>query len=522
MKLLLVDDEAHVREGIRLILDAEKFGIDRILEAENGLEAIRILEKEHPEIMILDMQMPTMDGVELIAQLKKRNIAVQVIVVSGYSDFNYTRAAILAHGVDYLLKPFKKDELENAVINAINAAKGADRSSEASKGEGSGDGRVFFEKSILQWIRGEIGGQNEIIASFGQFGASCDQVMISAILPQNAQKVTNDLYKNDGEAFLYVVRNIFNDIMASYRAKEIFFLDRHQYIAMVSYGGSDGETSEYLNKIRQFQRMLKKEIALATLSSDEVITGKIGELPQITKKAIGSTLSCNVLKDGERIKSNTSIPRLMDMEFLLYSAIKEGNHEFLYKLFAEYKQKLVDRGYLTLGELQICTAEANLLYAKLVNENMQIANSKRHSSLISPWISDVDLWCEKLVQLFGSIIDQHTAHIDIAQKVREYISMYYSDNITLLLLSKKFFLSPQYISKTYKEKYGSTIMNDLTTIRIEKAIELVGNSNMTLSEIALSTGYDDENYFSKVFKRRVGYSPQIYRKKGKIQKNNFM
>jgi two-component system response regulator YesN len=119
MKVLLVDDERHVQEAIHILLDWPKYGVSEVLYADNGKEALDILMHDNITIMFCDMRMPVMDGVQLLEEVRKRNMSVRVIAVSGYDDFQYTRATLLANGVDYVLKPFTRKSLEEAIELAL-------------------------------------------------------------------------------------------------------------------------------------------------------------------------------------------------------------------------------------------------------------------------------------------------------------------------------------------------------------------------------------------------------------------
>lgn len=121
MKALIVDDEKHVRDAIRMLVDWEKYGIEEIYEAPEGETAIRIIEAEKPEIIFTDMRMPLVDGVELMEWIHRRFPQAKTIVVSGHDDFEYVRHTVKYGGMDYLLKPIDADELEEALAKAVQS-----------------------------------------------------------------------------------------------------------------------------------------------------------------------------------------------------------------------------------------------------------------------------------------------------------------------------------------------------------------------------------------------------------------
>lgn len=119
MKAIIVDDEKHVREGLLLLAEWEKVGIETILEASDGNEAMQLISEHQPEIIFTDMRMPRCDGVELLKWIHNSNLQVKTIVVSGHGDFQYTKKAITYGGFDYLLKPINPSEMNETLIRAV-------------------------------------------------------------------------------------------------------------------------------------------------------------------------------------------------------------------------------------------------------------------------------------------------------------------------------------------------------------------------------------------------------------------
>lgn len=120
MKLLIVDDEVWSRQLIKKIVDWNTYGINEILEASNGEEAITIFKENNIALTITDMRMPVIDGAELLRYIREEDILTEVIVMSGYEDYKYLHEALKTKAVDYLLKPVVKEELINAINNAID------------------------------------------------------------------------------------------------------------------------------------------------------------------------------------------------------------------------------------------------------------------------------------------------------------------------------------------------------------------------------------------------------------------
>lgn len=133
MKVLIVDDEEHVRDAIEYLIEWDKFGVTERYTAGSVAEARKLIDQHKPQILFCDIKMPEQNGIHLIEQVKQSGENIQTIVISGYDDFEYMRAVIQAKAVDYLLKPIRKEEVENALEQAIANWKDAELADELRK-----------------------------------------------------------------------------------------------------------------------------------------------------------------------------------------------------------------------------------------------------------------------------------------------------------------------------------------------------------------------------------------------------
>lgn len=152
MKAIIIDDEHMVREAIHILGHWSSLGIDNIFEASNAMEALDIIQKEKPEIIITDMKMPMMSGKDLLMELDKRDLHPQIIVVSGFSDFDFTHQAIRSCVVDYILKPIDEQELNDALSRAAAEIE-TEKCSELSGAAEEADMQKSTAAMVEQYIR---------------------------------------------------------------------------------------------------------------------------------------------------------------------------------------------------------------------------------------------------------------------------------------------------------------------------------------------------------------------------------
>ncbi|WP_026583272.1 response regulator transcription factor [Bacillus sp. J33] len=145
MKAIIVDDEKHVREGLMLLADWNRYGINTIMEAADGNEAVKLITEHRPEIIFTDMRMPKRDGISLLKWIHSSDISSKTIVVSGYDDFEYMRNAICYKSFDYILKPIDPEILNETLERAVTEW---NRQSFPEKDQQNHNG----EKNVIQQI----------------------------------------------------------------------------------------------------------------------------------------------------------------------------------------------------------------------------------------------------------------------------------------------------------------------------------------------------------------------------------
>ncbi|WP_239614682.1 response regulator [Cohnella mopanensis] len=515
MKILIVDDEQHVREGIELSISTEKFGITDIFMAENGIEALELIKVHKPAVVFCDMKMPMMNGIELLQQIREIHSNTQVIVISGYSDFEYTRATIKANGVDYILKPFHRKELEEALQKAVNAWNDLEsiKQSETERGHLIRKADALLdEKKLASFVRGESLLTDAVRRIFNKLGLPEQALSISVILPRKRMDIVGSRFEMDEELFFFAVDNIAQDAIGDCTGY-LCRLDEYQWLMILSDGAASRKGIDLSMQLERVRRAWKQTLGLEVLIGQCARACDLAGLGQAVGEAKQELLGCDVLpgKSKASTASPQEVPPFMNQQFLLQKAIETRNKRFVLDIIGKYAEGLRQQGKLTLKELQICSLEANLLLSRLTAKHSGMSPTP-HLAL---WISDLEEWEKMLLQQFWIVLEATNTAFHGSQEIetiRDYLTRYFHEDISFATLSEKFHLSPQYISKRFKETYNTTIISYLTELKIEKAKALLSNTNSAVSQIANQLGYVDENYFSKVFKKQTGMSPLHFRK----------
>lgn len=524
MNVLIVDDEEHVREGIDLSVDWERFGITERHMAENGMEALEKLKYCQPAVLFCDMKMPMMGGIELLEKIREEGMDTQIIVISGYSDFDYTRATIKANGVDYILKPFRRKDIEDALQKAIQAWREKSGMKQADAEQSylmrKAD-EVVGDKKLAAYFRGEAPFTSSIRQIAEKRGLAGKPLKTALILPKNRMEILSDRFMMDDELFTFAVDNIARYTLGGHMVNELVRLDEYQWLLVMdseAMGPGEADHKFYLERLkRAWQQTIRLDVQIGVSAK----RAQLEHIHTVIGEARARLLNSDVLNDGDNpaVTSISELPQLMNEQFLIKKAIESGNKPFVTELLQKHVRTIRQFGTLQLKELQVYTMEANLLLSRW-SQLTSIPQGTAQSTFMPLWISDLDEWERMIVSQVHLLIDNMT-HLSSSgssiEEIKAYLDSHFYEDISLARLAEQFHFSPQYISKKFKETYHKTLITYLTDLKMERAKALLSGTVLPVAEIANQLGYEDENYFSKVFKKHVGMSPFPYRKKNEIK-----
>lgn len=516
MKVLIVDDEEHVREGVELAIDWAAFGIGDVLTAEDGAQALEVVRREDPEIIICDMSMPGMDGPRFLELLRKEGWNAKVIVLSGHQEFRYARATLLASGVDYLLKPFKIDDLEQAVSKAAEAVR---QSRQLQTEDIRKNYRLKEADSLLNENRIAASLQYEPVQEESLRQLLLDVGLTAApffplvFLPMNAQAVIDQYYIGDESLFHFSVKNVLRDIVA--HVGPYYSFSYEAFFVVLLQAELDTAGLEFYRK--RIGAAWDQTLKLRTISAASHRPITASQLGSELKTAKADILNANVFDPAQSPTSMQPGPYLsvIDLEVLVLEAIRHRDKAQLQQVIRQFANELRKKPYVPVKELQHYSVEVNLLL-------MRILRQIREQYPVEPmplWISDLREWERACLSLFEGMVDtinEDASTIQTISAVRNYVLDHLDEDLTLPKLAEKFHFSPQYLSKRFKEMYHVTVIHFLTQARMEKAANLLKHTELPIQEIAAAAGYADDNYFGKVFRKHYGIAPTQFRKTHKL------
>ncbi|GMK42604.1 hypothetical protein PCCS19_56640 [Paenibacillus sp. CCS19] len=504
-KLLIVDDEQIEREGLQAILQ-KGFPDLEIRQARNGMMAIEIAEQYQPELVLMDIKMPGMSGIEAIEHLSTDYPDMKFIMVTAYDTFEYARKAIKLGVKDYLLKPSKASEIVATVGKAL-----AQIAEDRRQAETSLLHRDTLQK-VLPIVETDIVTQllfdhvhevhlDELVGLLG-VGSDNDKFAMTVLLPPGSEShysVIKDKVrsmKNGWVGALYgrqIPIIAFRDPSQSFRAqagaiaRELLAAAKAD--AAAGWFVGIGNVCESLDQIRQ--------------SYQEALVASMDTSVPVKFRFFADTPVLGVTSEGYPAKQ---------LEKQLFELIRLGQWEQVHAEVTEFIRRYEHEG---ADLLQAQQRVLELLW--LASRALLELGVEMDTPLFSFQSQDYrQLRAESalLLDRMRQSLAEHQDHIspDTIQRIKQFIMDNSHKDISLDTIGKRVGLSPFYISKMFKEQLGVNYIDFLTECRIEKAKRLMGNPEWSLKKITYEVGYHDPNYFSKVFKKMCDVSPTEYRK----------
>ncbi|MFG6117938.1 response regulator [Thalassobacillus sp. B23F22_16] len=518
LRLMAVDDEWIEREGLKKIIANECPGADVVAEAANGRQAIETALEAEPDIILMDIKMPGIDGVEAVTEIKKNLPNTRFIMVSAFDTFEYAKNVMQQGVKEYLLKPSRKQEVVAAVRRVEREI--VEESRQVAE-------KQYLERQFnkaLKFMQSEWA-----LSMLVDHMQDLDLTEWSELLDINITcgyaMVIDFRQANDRDkSFAWVkeyIRNHSKDVQLFSPNHEeklpVFFLSDQ-------LTGTD--KSEFLSYVLPFVRNLLHQFEKQTGIRMHVGIGT----PYASTDEMNRSYH-EALHALEHIKSSDQVTYLFadknnhhqspevyafKREKELLDAVKNGD---ISTALEQYSLYLKDQQVDGLGILTAKMNELFIIVTRMMNDMGIQAERFDHFSHFHSY-SELE---EKCVHELRRMVEKVNTWRAVHAKGKlgsamDYMKEKYANPLTLEEVAAHVDLSPYYLSKLFKEKKGVTFIEYLTGIRVGKAKELMNDPVHSLKEICFKVGYKDPNYFSRVFKKKVGRSPNQYRKQAQFKK----
>ena len=501
LNLLIVEDEQVIRNGLEKHVPWQELGIDRVFTAENAECGLRICQDYRPDIVVSDINMPGMNGVELCKCIREKFPQCQIIFISGYSDKEYLKAAITLGAVSYVEKPIDIKELSGAVKQAVERVRQSSRQNET------------VLHALLQPAPGEK-------MELQLYGAE-RQLERDAVFQIFLLKRKEIIRKVD--EFTQICKQAVEEIAGECKGRLHMLADYVEENCFALLLSSD--CTDLLIREEQGRRFC--EALLAKRNEQDKWFLAAGRPVNSLETVICSYHSAqNAMKTlAYKGWNNFAMPDESAREYLGTISLEE-EHAFRKALTdsrVEEARQMLHGWYTRLVEERAeLSFQVRNIYYILDTIIMQVedmtprkrrecADAGRHFLDETQTIYEMQEFVEEHLQWFGHDHEEVKANI-LIKKVIDYMNTHLSDkDMSIKLLADEVYLTPTYLSSLFKKTTGSTIGQYLTEIRMNRAQELLTDPGWKLYQVAEMVGFEDANYFAKTFKKKTGMLPSEYR-----------
>lgn len=513
MKIVIVEDELRIREGMCNLITKTHPEHQITGVAGNGKEGLYMIVNSKPDLIITDIKMPVMDGIEMLQILRKKNINTQTIVLSAYSEFKYAQQSILLGVSEYLIKPIAVEELKktlnrvkNKLLNEENAFS-KKLSSLDSVFRGILFGGLIVENDLRSYLNKNYNLNDQTLFALLYF---CFEEPPARFKERLQKDLLNSLYG------------------AGY-AEEIFVqLSNDQSCLVVIHGlEKHAERSErLLHRIKQF----KKDSKNINISVGWSLTEGIGTLKSSYEQMMhsmewGIVLGEHAVVELSRHSEFTTRCEPCIYPIHLESAMKSAICECDFVKFSKLKDEFID--YFRIQKISPRDIKDSFIRVVLaivnISKDVDMIDGKNVDvQKVIRQILKANLYCdlEKQFEAVCAVIKKpstcsNTTTSLTVNRAKSLIHEFYHTGISLDEIAGKLNVTPEYLGTLFREKTGVNYTTYLRNYRINKAKKLLIGSNLRLYEISEKAGYSDPKYFSRVFREVTGQLPDEYRKMNK-------
>jgi two-component system, response regulator YesN len=532
MRVLIVDDEKHVRDAIRILVDWESFGIRQLMEAEDGESAIRIIADEQPDLVFTDMMMPGIGGPGLLEWIQSHSPRTKTVVISGHDDFELVRTAVKCGGLDYILKPIDPGELQAAVHKAVDSRRREEvalleqqqRNMEVNQIK-----PVYWDR-MLSNLMDDPGYFDKLKQSLSQelgYTPDCVQCRAAVISLASAPADIIRKFSSAMDLLYFTLINICNEYLRGSRSGYAFRpSDGQGHIVLLFWRN--------LSSAEEQVRLVHEGMVKALKCRLDFGLGFARDFPQglgaAYQEAVSAHRTRNLLKRTSWLHVPAAEPtRRKTLPFGEYEerfrmAIRSTKEEQVDSIVDFWFEQIRVLTFVNSEQLEHWKQEYYIFRSRflkeLPGEDAGELEPLTDTAFSFSWNDNGTLslpsWKQQLRQALVdlSVVYRKHLHEDkhVIFEIAKFIEAHYREDITLQDIADRYFLSREYISRKFKQEFKENLSDFIGRIRIEKAKLLLLNPDCRVAQAAEQVGYQDEKYFSKVFKKLTGLTPGEYRK----------
>lgn len=530
-RIILVDDEEEVRKGIIRKIDWEALGFQVVGDAENGQDALEKIEQLEPDVVMTDIRMPYMDGLTLTSWIRQKYPSVKVLIFSGFDDFEYAQKAIKLNVTEYILKPVNVEELTrilNRVRENLDQEIEQRRDVDLLRESYLSSLPILRELFLNDMVRGNMPAENirQKLDEYKIDILGAEKWLTAVINVENeASEETGLTLHQEKELIPISVKSLLEDNLKDYCRFTAF----NSAVGVTLIAAVDGERKQtsLIDLLGDICKEIKRILQVTVTIGIGYFSRELEQLPAAYQSAVDALGYREIVGTGKTIYINDMEPVSRGKlqletrdEADLIAVVKFGTREKIEAAAKSFAARMegarVHMRQLQVYQMSIINCLIRLMQQQDLELGAMFGTDEMYGKVI---------YGNMKPEEFASVITEVGCRMNeamnrerdkTAKKVileaKQYILDHYQDpELSVDVMCRQLHMSPAYFSTVFKRETGQTYIAYLTEVRLDKAVELLNTTDDKTYVIAQKVGYQEQNYFSYVFKKRFGISPTKFR-----------
>ena len=519
--VFIVDDEMIVREGLRTKIDWEKSRFSFAGEAGDGEIALSMIQDIKPDILITDIKMPFMDGLELAQAVKKLQPKISIVILSGHDEFDYAKKAISIGVEDYILKPFTLDEILrclNRVAEKLDLERRQFTDISRMKAELESNIVLAREKLCSDIVLGALDTHTAI--------QKAEALAIDLVARFYIVSVSTIANADDTVDALIAAKSIVLSVSASMPDSIGFFIAPATFVSIIKSGAKESCEEAAFNIADTIRHEIAKNTACTIITAIGSVAEHISHIVNSFQDASSILKRCRISDKNKIISAgdidasqNNSIvlqendPLVERLNYADESEIDQIIREYIALLGDNRERFSIIASYLLVDVIMAVSKIIEQFGGNIQSVMPEILTH----AFIDAAVQNEKTFIAEIEKVLASVLRYRNEHVrghyaDVILRAKKYIDANFADpDICLRSVADAVHFSPNHFSTIFSQECNTTFIEYLTGVRIARAKKLLKATDMKSADIAYKTGFNDPHYFSFIFKKVTGLSPREYR-----------
>ncbi|MFC6332741.1 response regulator [Paenibacillus septentrionalis] len=514
--IVIIDDDRSLLDGMKYAIPWSDFHLEWVGEAIDGREGIEVIHECSPDIVLTDINMPVMNGLVMIEQLRNEGFKGKFIILSGYTDFEYARQAMRLQVDDYLSKPISLESLRKVIERVMERL---DEEEQSAQHYTMLQNQLELYKPyvVREWLTAFVTGNNAVLETIPDIQSKLADWTVQRHVLAGIEVGNNDLWdKLDRERNMirFVIQNVVcemvNEVTSDY---EYIELHSRRFVILLHRLPSEGTVEQFQEDAVQLcdrlETYLKKQLKLQL----KVEAGEVVESWKRIPDAFASLFQSKEPEDNGN--SISGPPASIPFYHELAEAVRHGHIDEARRIITAYVNDLKPEEQYNASGLRswsnnLWSIMAYSLYDIGIELDRIVARFSPAEEMTAPYNpASLREWLLQTVEqlLDGLQVGDNSKHRQMTNFMIRFVHENYSNNITIKQLADELQLSKNYLGQIFRNVTGESFNQYVTRVRMEKAKQMIIEGKLYIYEIAEKVGYTNIPYFSSQFKKITGVNP---------------